>query len=93
MLTLPAHYHLVMGGFMFGVAFMATEPVTSAHTNRGRWIYGILIGSLTVIIRSINPAYPEGTMLAILLMNAFAPLIDYFVIQAHMKKRRLRYAK
>ncbi len=93
MLTLPAHYHLVMGGFMFGVVFMATEPVTSAHTNRGRWIYGILIGSLTVIIRSINPAYPEGTMLAILLMNAFAPLIDYFVIQAHMKARRLRYAK
>lgn len=93
MLTLPAHYHLVMGGFMFGVAFMATEPVTSAHTNKGRWIYGILIGSLTVIIRSINPAYPEGTMLAILLMNAFAPLIDYFVIQAHMKARRLRYAK
>ncbi len=93
MLSLPAHYHLVMGGFMFGVAFMATEPVTAAHTNKGRWIYGILIGSLTVIIRSINPAYPEGTMLAILLMNAFAPLIDYFVIQAHIKKRRMKYAK
>lgn len=93
MLSLPAHYHLVMGGFMFGVAFMATEPVTSAHTNKGRWIYGMFIGSLTVIIRSINPAYPEGTMLAILLMNAFAPLIDYFVIQSHMKKRRMRYAK
>ena len=67
MLSLPPHYHLVMGSFMFGVAFMATEPVTSAHTNRGKWIYGFLIGSLTVIIRSINPAYPEGIMLAILL--------------------------
>jgi len=92
MLTLPAHYHLVMGGFAFGVAFMATEPVTGAHTDKGRWIYGIFIGMLTVIIRSINPAYPEGTMLAILLMNAFAPLIDYYVVQGNIKRRMARYA-
>ena len=93
MLTLPAHYHLVMGGFAFGVAFMATEPVTGAHTDKGRWIYGIFIGMLTVIIRSINPAYPEGAMLAILLMNAFASLIDYFVIQGNIKRRMIRYAQ
>ena len=92
MLTLPAHYHLVMGGFAFGVVFMATEPVTGAHTDKGRWIYGIFIGGLTVIIRSINPAYPEGAMLAILLMNAFASLIDYFVIQGNIKRRMVRYA-
>ncbi|MBH10145.1 MAG: NADH:ubiquinone reductase (Na(+)-transporting) subunit B [Candidatus Marinimicrobia bacterium] len=93
MLTIPPHYHLVMGSFLFGIVFMATEPVTGAHTNSGRWIYGFLIGVLTVIIRSINPAYPEGIMLAILLMNAFAPLIDYFVIQGNIKKRMLRYAQ
>ena len=93
MLTLPAHYHLVMGGFAFSVAFMATEPVTGAHTDKGRWIYGIFIGMLTVIIRSINPAYPEGAMLAILLMNAFASLIDYFVIQGNIKRRMVRYAQ
>jgi len=93
MLTLPPHYHLVMGGFLFGAVFMATDPVSAAYTNRGRWIYGILIGMLTVIIRSVNPAYPEGTMLAILLMNAFSPLIDYFVVRGNMKKRMTRYAK
>ena len=93
MLTIPPHYHLVMGSFMFGTVFMATEPVTAAHTDRGRWIYGILIGMLTVIIRSINPAYPEGIMLAILLMNAFSPLIDYFVVQGNIKKRLARYAQ
>ena len=93
MLTIPPHYHLVMGSFMFGTVFMATEPVTAAHTDRGRWIYGILIGMLTVIIRSINPAYPEGIMLAILLMNAFSPLIDYFIVQGNIKKRLARYAQ
>lgn len=93
MLTLPAHYHLVMGGFAFGVTFMATEPVTGSHTDTGRWVYGIFIGALTVIIRSINPAYPEGTMLAILLMNAFAPLIDYFVVKSNINKRMARYAQ
>lgn len=93
MLTLPPHYHLVMGGFLFGTVFMATDPVSAAYTNRGRWIYGFLIGFLTVIIRSMNPAYPEGTMLAILLMNAFSPLIDYFVVKGNIKKRMARYAK
>ncbi|MFH1852849.1 MAG: NADH:ubiquinone reductase (Na(+)-transporting) subunit B [Candidatus Neomarinimicrobiota bacterium] len=93
MLTLPPHYHLVMGGFLFGITFMATDPVSAAHTDTGRWIYGIMIGVLTVVIRSINPAYPEGTMLAILLMNAFAPLIDYFVVQSNIKKRVARYAQ
>jgi len=93
MLSLPGHYHLVMGGFLFGMAFMATEPVTGCHTNQGRWVYGILFGILTVIVRSINPAYPEGTMLAILLLNAFASLIDWFVIQANIKRRVARYAQ
>ena len=72
MFTIPPHYHLVMGSFLFGTAFMATEPVTGCHTNQGRWIYGILFGSLTVIIRSINPAYPEGVMLSILFVNALS---------------------
>ena len=93
MLTIPPHYHFVMGSFLFGTVFMATEPVTSTHTQLGKWIYGFFIGMLTVIIRSINPAYPEGIMLAILLMNAFAPLIDYFVIKSNIKKRLLRYAQ
>ena len=93
MLTIPPHYHLVMGSFMFGTVFMATEPVTASHTDIGRWIYGILIGMLTVIIRSINPAYPEGIMLAVLLMNAFSPLIDYFVVQKNIKNRLARYAQ
>ena len=93
MLTIPPHYHFVMGSFLFGTVFMATEPVTSTHTQLGKWIYGFFIGMLTVIIRSINPAYPEGMMLAILLMNAFAPLIDYFVIKSNIKKRLLRYAQ
>ena len=91
MFTIPPHYHLVMGSFLFGTAFMATEPVTGCHTNQGRWIYGILFGSLTVIIRSINPAYPEGVMLSILFVNAFAALIDWFVIQANIKIRKARY--
>ena len=93
MFTIPPHYHLVMGSFLFGTAFMATEPVTGCHTNQGRWIYGILFGSLTVIIRAINPAYPEGVMLSILFVNAFAALIDWFVIQANIKRRQARYAQ
>lgn len=83
-------YHLVAGGFLFGIVFMATDPVTCPETNRGKWVYGILIGVLTVTVRVINPAYPEGTMLAILLMNAFAPTIDYFVVQANIRRRRAR---
>ena len=93
MFTIPPHYHLVMGSFLFGTAFMATEPVTGCHTNQGRWIYGILFGSLTVIIISIYPAYPEGVMLSILFVNAFAALIDWFVIQANIKRRKARYAQ
>jgi Na+-transporting NADH:ubiquinone oxidoreductase subunit B len=88
---LPAHYHLVLGGLAFGAVFMATDPVTAAHTETGKWFYGFLIGIFTVLIRVFNPAYPEGIMLAILLMNVFAPLIDYFVVSAN-KKRRLSRA-
>jgi Na+-transporting NADH:ubiquinone oxidoreductase subunit B len=88
---LPAHYHLVMGGLAFGAVFMATDPVTASQTETGKWIYGALIGVMTVLIRVFNPAYPEGIMLAILLMNVFAPLIDYFVVNAN-KKRRLKRA-
>jgi Na+-transporting NADH:ubiquinone oxidoreductase subunit B len=90
-MALPAHYHLVMGGLAFGAVFMATDPVTATHTNKGKWIYGLLIGAFTVLIRVFNPAYPEGIMLAILLMNVFAPLIDYFILEAN-KKRRLKRA-
>jgi len=88
---MPAHYHLVIGGLAFGAVFMATDPVTAAQTETGKWFYGFLIGIFTVLIRVFNPAYPEGIMLAILLMNVFAPLIDYFVVSAN-KKRRLQRA-
>ena len=92
MLTLTPLQHILLGSFLFGTVFMATEPVTSSHTNTGRWIYGFLIGVLTVIIRSINPAYPEGVFLAILIMNMFAPLIDYYVVQSNIKMRLSRNA-
>ena len=92
MLYLPPIYHFVMGGFAFGMVFMATDPVSCAQTNRGRWLYGLLIGFMCVIIRAINPAYPEGMMLAILFANAFSPLFDYFVIQVNIKKRKRGYA-
>jgi Na+-transporting NADH:ubiquinone oxidoreductase subunit B len=88
---MPAQYHLVMGGLAFGAVFMATDPVTAAQTETGKWFYGFLIGIFTVLIRAFNPAYPEGIMLAILLMNVFAPLIDYFVVSAN-KKRRVQRA-
>lgn len=84
---LPAHYHLVIGGFAFGAAFMATDPVSGAATNTGKVIYGFLIGMLVVIIRIANPAYPEGVMLSILFMNVMAPLIDSFVVESHTKRR------
>lgn len=93
MLYLAPHYHFVMGGFAFGMVFMATDPVSSAHTNTGRWMYGLLIGSMCVLIRAINPAYPEGMMLAILFANAFAPLFDYYVLEANVKRRKARYGK
>ncbi|NQV15277.1 NADH:ubiquinone reductase (Na(+)-transporting) subunit B [bacterium] len=92
MRTLPAHYHLVMGGFMFGAVFMATDPVSAAGTDAGKWVYGILIGVMVILIRVFNPAYPEGMMLAILFGNVFSPLIDHFVVQANIK-RRLNHGK
>lgn len=90
-MALPAEYHLVIGGLAFGAVFMATDPVSAAQTETGKWIYGILIGMITVLIRVVNPAYPEGIMLAVLFMNVFAPLIDYYVVEAN-KKRRLSRA-
>ncbi len=86
---LAPHYHLVAGGFAFGIVFMATDPVSSPETNIGKWIYGFLIGVLTVLVRAVNPAYPEGVMLAILLMNAFAPTIDHFVVAANVRRRKV----
>ncbi len=91
-MELPFYYHFVMGGFAFGAVFMATDPVSGAQTEKGKWIYGFLIGVLSILFRVLNPAYPEGVMLAILLMNLFAPLIDYFVVQSNIK-RRLKRAK
>lgn len=90
-MEMPAYYHLVIGGLAFGAVFMATDPVSASHTEFGKWIYGFLIGVITVLIRVINPAYPEGIMLAILFMNVFAPLIDFYVVEAN-KKRRLKRA-
>jgi len=89
-MELPACYHLLLGGFAFGAVFMATDPVTAAQTETGKWIYGFLIGALTVCIRIFNPGYPEGMMLAILLMNTFAPLIDHYVVQASIRRRLKR---
>jgi Na+-transporting NADH:ubiquinone oxidoreductase subunit B len=89
-MELPAYYHIAMGGFAFGAVFMATDPVTASQTEKGKWIYGFLIGVLSILIRVVNPAYPEGVMLAILLMNVFSPLIDYYVIQASISKRLKR---
>lgn len=83
-------HHLLIGGFAFGTVFMATDPVTASQTNKGKWIYGFLIGFLSIMIRVFNPAYPEGVMLAILLMNVFAPTIDHYVVQGNVKKRMKR---
>jgi len=91
-MRLPFYYHFVMGGFAFGAVFMATDPVSGAQTETGKWIYGFMIGVLSILIRVLNPAYPEGVMLAILLMNVFAPLLDYYVVQSNIN-RRLRRAK
>lgn len=89
-MELPFWQHLIIGGFAFGAVFMATDPVTGAQTEKGKWIYGFLIGVLAIVIRVLNPAYPEGMMLAILLMNTFAPLIDHYIVNAHIKKRLKR---
>jgi Na+-transporting NADH:ubiquinone oxidoreductase subunit B len=83
----PFYLHWLMGGFAFGTIYMATDPVTAAHSERGKWIYGFFIGVLVVILRVVNPAYPESVMLVILLMNVFAPLIDHIVVSRHIKKR------
>ena len=91
MMYLNPFWHLVIGGFAFGTVFMATDPVSAAMTDAGRWIYGILIGVMTILVRTINPAFPEGIMLAILFGNVMAPLVDYFVIQANIKRRLARY--
>ena len=90
MMEMPFYYHFLLGGFAFGAVFMATDPVTSARTEKGKWIFGFLIGLVAVAIRVFNPGYPEGMMLAILLINAFAPLIDFYVIDANIKRRAKR---
>ena len=89
-MEVPPLYHLILGGFAFGAVFMATDPVTSARTEKGKWIYGFFIGLMAVTIRVFNPGYPEGMMLAILFMNAFAPLIDFYVVDANIKRRLKR---
>ncbi len=90
MFAMPFYWHLVLGGFAFGAVFMATDPVSAAMTNNGRWFYGILIGFMCVLIRVVNPAFPEGMMLAILFGNLFAPLLDHFVVQSNIKRRLAR---
>ncbi|MBK5939380.1 NADH:ubiquinone reductase (Na(+)-transporting) subunit B [Halochromatium roseum] len=89
--ALPWHWHLVLGGIAFGLVFMATDPVSASMTEAGKWVYGALIGFMTVLIRVLNPAYPEGVMLAILFANLFAPLIDWFVVQANIRRRARRH--
>ncbi len=90
MFAMPWYWHLVLGGFALGTIFMATDPVSASFTNKGKWWYGALIGVMCVLIRVVNPAYPEGMMLAILFANLFAPLFDYAVVQANIKRRRVR---
>jgi len=92
MYELPPHWHLVLGGFAFGMVFMATDPVTAAATRLGQFIYGALIGGLIIVVRVVNPGFPEGTMLAILLGNVFAPLIDFYVVRANIRRRASGYA-
>jgi len=89
-MEVPYWQHLIIGGFAFGAVYMATDPVSATQTERGKWIYGFLIGFLAILIRVLNPAYPEGVMLAILLMNVFAPLIDHYVVESHIKRRLKR---
>lgn len=92
MFAFPWYWHLTVGGFAFGMVYMATDPVSAAMTDRGRWVFGVLVGVMTVLIRVVNPAFPEGIMLAILFSNMFAPMIDYFVIQANIRRRMKRHA-
>ena len=90
MFAMPWYWHMVAGGFAFGMIFMATDPVSASMTNTGKWVFGILIGVMVVLIRVVNPAFPEGMMLAILFANLCAPLIDHFVVQANVKRRLAR---
>jgi len=90
---IPFPYHFVMGSFLFGIVFMATDPVSAAATDTGKWIYGILIGVVTVLVRVTNPGFPEGVMLAILFMNVMAPMIDHYVVKGHIKKRNMNLRK
>ncbi len=90
--AVPFYWHIVLGGWAFGMVYMATDPVSASHTNTGKYIYGFLIGVMALLIRVVNPAFPEGMMLAILFMNLFAAFIDYWVIQANVKRRAARYA-
>ena len=92
MFEIPFHWHFVLGGWAFGMVFMATDPVSSAFTDTGKLWYGFFIGVMVALVRVVNPAYPEGMMLAILFMNMFAPFIDHFFVQANIKRRALRYA-
>ena len=89
-MTVPWYYHMWIGSMLFAIAFMATDPVTAASTNTGKWVYGVMIGMIGIIIRIINPAYPEGWMLAILFMNTFSALIDHYVFESNVKKRLAR---
>ena len=89
-MNMPAYYHLLIGGFAFGAVYMATDPVSAAQTSKGKWIYGIMIGIVCVVIRVFNGAYPEGMMLAILIMNVTAPLIDHYQVEANIKRRLAR---
>jgi Na+-transporting NADH:ubiquinone oxidoreductase subunit B len=90
LMEIPAWQHLMLGGFAFGAVYMATDPVSAAQTEKGKWIYGFLIGFLAILIRVLNPAFPEGVMLAILLMNVFAPLIDHYVVEGNIRRRMKR---
>ncbi len=92
LMNVPFHWHIVLGGWAFGMVYMATDPVSAAHTNTGKYVYGFFIGVMAMLVRVINPAFPEGMMLAILFMNLFAAFIDYWVIQANIKRRAARYA-
>jgi len=93
MMALPWYWHLVLGGFAFGMIFMATDPVSASMTNKGKFFFGALIGFMVIMIRVVNPAFPEGMMLAILFANLFAPLIDHFVVQANIKRRIARVSE
>ncbi|SDM43114.1 Na+-transporting NADH:ubiquinone oxidoreductase subunit B [Geoalkalibacter ferrihydriticus] len=93
MFSVPPHWHLVLGSLAFGLVFMATDPVSSAMTDAGKWFYGLLVGAMIILVRVVNPAFAEGTMLAIVFGNVLAPVIDRFVLKAQMRRRRLRYGQ